>query len=87
MPAVPNLVVDTDDDFRVHTSAYTDPAVFELELGRIFGRAWLILGHESQVRTPGEFFTTRMGREPVIVARHTAGSCSHKSFSCADPMP
>src|SRR5262249_57635780 len=54
---------------RVHRAVYTDPALFELELDRIFGRAWLILGHESQVRRPGGFFTTRLAREPPLLPR------------------
>jgi len=77
---------------RVHRSVYTDPAIFELEMARIFGRAWLVLGHESQVREAGDYFTTRMGREPVIVLRHEDGSvrvlvnrCAHRgSMVCAE---
>ncbi|HEX7052372.1 MAG TPA: Rieske 2Fe-2S domain-containing protein [Burkholderiales bacterium] len=77
---------------RVHRSLYADPAIFELEMERLFGRAWLVLGHESQVRAPGDYFTTRMGREPVIVARHDDGSvrvlinrCAHRgAMVCAE---
>lgn len=70
---------------RVHHSVYSDPQLFELEMDRVFGRAWLLLGHDSQVSQPGDYFTTRMGREPVIVCRHTDGSvrvlinrCTHR---------
>lgn len=77
---------------RVHRSVYADPAIFELEMERVFGRAWLILGHESQVREAGDYFTTRMGKEPVIVTRHEDGSvrvlvnrCAHRgSMVCAE---
>ena len=77
---------------QVHRAVYTDPALFELEMTRIFARAWLLLGHESQVKGPGQFFTTRMGREPVIVVRHDDGSirvlvnrCTHRgSIVCSE---
>jgi phenylpropionate dioxygenase-like ring-hydroxylating dioxygenase large terminal subunit len=77
---------------RVHRSVYADPAIFELETERIFGRAWLLLGHESQVAHAGDYFTTRMGREPVIVVRKSENEfavlinrCAHRgSMVCAE---
>ncbi len=53
----------------VHRSLYDDPAIFELELERIFGRAWIYVGHESQAREPGDYFCTQVGRKPIVVVR------------------
>jgi phenylpropionate dioxygenase-like ring-hydroxylating dioxygenase large terminal subunit len=77
---------------RVHRAVYADPAIFELEMERIFGRAWLVLGHESQVPNPGDYFTTRMGKEPVVVVRKDNNQigvlinrCAHRgSMVCAE---
>ena len=38
---------------RVHRRLYTDPEIFEIEMARIFGRAWIYIGHDSQVAKPG----------------------------------
>ena len=43
---------------RVHRRIYTDPAIFELEMDRIFGAAWIYVGHESQIKKPGDYFAT-----------------------------
>ena len=71
---------------RVHSSVYTDPELFALERERIFRRVWLYVGHESQVPKVGNFFTTRLGGEEVIVTRDKAGGirafanrCTHRS--------
>jgi len=70
---------------RVHRRFYTDPAIFDAEMDNIFGRVWLWLGHESQLKNTGDYFTARMGRDRVIVARHNDGEihafhnrCTHR---------
>lgn len=37
---------------------------------RIFGQTWIYVGHESQVKNPGDFFCTRIGKQPVVLTRH-----------------
>ncbi len=64
-----DILRDLVRDGRVHRSVYLDPAIFDLEMERIFGRAWVYVGHESQIPEPGDFFTTHIGRRPVIVCR------------------
>jgi phenylpropionate dioxygenase-like ring-hydroxylating dioxygenase large terminal subunit len=58
---------------RVHRAAYTDPAIFELEMERIFDRVWTYVGHETQVPNPGDYWTVQIGRQPMIMSRHTDG--------------
>ena len=90
------MIADTDlaqmiQPGRVHRGIYTDPQIFELELERIFGRAWIYVAHESQVRRPGDYITTRHGRDRIIVTRHTDGAlhamynrCTHRGAAvCA----
>jgi phenylpropionate dioxygenase-like ring-hydroxylating dioxygenase large terminal subunit len=54
---------------RVHRSLYSDPVIFDLELKQIFGQAWIYVGHESQVKKPGDYFATQLGRKPIVVVR------------------
>jgi len=68
---------------RVHRSLYTDPAIYALELERIFGRTWLYVGHESQVKNPGDFIATRLGPRPVVMVRHTDGKIHVIRNQCA----
>jgi DNA-binding GntR family transcriptional regulator len=43
------------DDFRVHRSVFTDPAIFDDEMTRIFGGTWIYVLHESEIPEPVDF--------------------------------
>lgn len=70
---------------RVHRAAYVNPALFELEMERVFAKAWVFVGHESQVPKPHDFIATSIGREPVLLTRDGEGRlhviynrCAHR---------
>src|ERR1700712_2970566 len=79
-------------DDRVHARVYTDPAIFELEMERIFRRTWLFACHESQIAKPGDFITVTLARQPIIVSRTEDGDvaamfnrCTHRgSLLCRE---
>ena len=58
---------------HVHRRAYADPEIFELEQERIFGRLWIYVAHESQLKKPGDFVRTRLAEHEVLVTRHHDG--------------
>ncbi len=60
-----------------------DEDVYQLEQERIFGRAWLCVGHEDMIRRPGDYATNYMGEVPVIVARGLDGRAHVLVNRCA----
>lgn len=73
------------DGRSISRRVFTSDTVYQQEKQRIFGRNWLYLAHDSQLRSPGDFITTYMGETPVIVARGQDGgvhvsvnSCTHR---------
>jgi len=75
------------DTREVQMRALSDPEVYELEMERIFGKVWLLLGHESEIPQPGDFVVRDMGSDSVIVSRGAEGDvhvllnvCSHRGM-------
>ncbi|WP_228479314.1 aromatic ring-hydroxylating oxygenase subunit alpha [Microbacterium atlanticum] len=61
---------------------FTNEEIYRRELEKVFGRTWLFLAHDSLIPKPGDFFTTYMGADPVIVARQRDGSVKAMLNSC-----
>jgi Rieske 2Fe-2S family protein len=59
--------------FALPGGFYADPAIYEAEIGAIFLRSWLYVGHESQVARPGDWFLHEIAGESVIVVRSADG--------------
>ena len=77
-------LVDSDGGL-LDRAVFTDPQVYRQELRRIFASSWLFLAHTDQFHRPGDFFTTYMGEDPVIVTmdknrriRAFLNSCRHR---------
>ena len=84
--ALAALVRETE----VHRDCYVDAEVFALEMERLFANTWIYVGHASQVPKPGDFYTTTIGDQSVVMVRHTDHSirvlhnrCAHRAVQVA----
>jgi benzoate/toluate 1,2-dioxygenase alpha subunit len=81
---IARLVVDRtgDGQFTVDRDVFRDPKIFELEMRHIFERSWVFLGLASQAPKPNDYFTTWLGRQPVIVMRGADGELGAFMNTC-----
>lgn len=70
---------------------YTDAAFFEFEKEAVFNHEWLCVGRESWVSKVGDYFTTSMIGEPIVVVRTQADCikalssvCQHRAMLVAE---
>jgi phenylpropionate dioxygenase-like ring-hydroxylating dioxygenase large terminal subunit len=77
-------------DAQVHRDVYTNSEIFALEMERLFAKTWIYVGHDSQVPNAGDYFTTTIGSQPVVMVRHEDGAvhvlynrCPHKGTRIA----
>jgi choline monooxygenase len=82
------LAIDPDiaRAWTLPANLYFDAAVFAAEKEMIFGRTWQVVGHRDQVTNVGDYFTTELGDEPLLLVRGTDGKlrgfynvCRHRA--------
>jgi len=72
---------------EVRLRALSDPEIYELEMERVFGRIWNLLGHESEIPNSGDFMVRDMGSDSVLITRDKEGQvhvllnvCAHRGM-------
>lgn len=72
-------------DNVIDRDIYHNDAIYAAEIERIFKRAWLLVGHESELKNPGDFITTKIIDQALIVTRGKDGAlnafynnCTHR---------
>jgi phenylpropionate dioxygenase-like ring-hydroxylating dioxygenase large terminal subunit len=54
-------------------SMFYDEDVYRQEMATVFHRSWLFVGHETMIPNPGDYITTYMADDAVIVTRDRSG--------------
>jgi nitrite reductase/ring-hydroxylating ferredoxin subunit len=72
---------------EVQLRALSDPEIYELEMERVFGKIWNLLGHESEIPNSGDFMVRDMGSDSVLITRDKEGQvhvslnvCPHRGM-------
>jgi len=72
-------------------ACYTDADFYAFEKSALFDHEWLCVGREDWVKEPGDYFTTRIVGEPIVVSRARDGVvramssvCQHRAMLVAE---
>jgi phenylpropionate dioxygenase-like ring-hydroxylating dioxygenase large terminal subunit len=78
------LIIDRPDtgEFSVHRDIFRDPEIFQLEMKHIFEGTWVFIGLTSQISNPHDYFTTWIGRQPILVMRDRQGQVGAYLNTC-----
>ena len=86
----PEAVAALVREAEVHRDVYIDDEIFQLEMENLFATTWVFVGHESQVPNSGDYFTTMIGNQPILMVRHSDNTikvlynrCPHKGTKIA----
>ncbi len=72
-------------------ACYTDPQFYAFEKSALFDREWLCVGRVEWVKAPGDYFTSKIVGEPIVVVRtreneiHAMSAvCQHRAMLVAE---
>lgn len=84
--AATNRLLDLSEGW-VDDRLIEDEALYDVELERIFAEDWTLVAHELQLPGRGDYLTTSVGEDPLLVVRGVDGqiaaflnSCRHRGL-------
>ncbi len=82
------LAIAVQDDkeaglFRCRRDIFTNEDLFALEMKHIFESNWVYLAHESQIPENNDYYTTFIGRQPIVITRDKSGTLNAVINACA----
>ena len=79
----PETVLDLVTENEAHKDLYINDEVFDLEIQHLFRNTWVYVGHASQVPNKGDYYTTTIANQPLIMVRHSDDSIKILENRCA----
>jgi phenylpropionate dioxygenase-like ring-hydroxylating dioxygenase large terminal subunit len=81
-----DIDADISHAWTIPARYYCDPVIAEREKENIFARTWQVIGHRDQIPNPGDYFTTELVGEPLLIVRGAGGElrgfynvCRHRA--------
>ena len=83
---MPSMQTNVAPEFRKTTETFTagaktlgqryfiSPEIFAQEQEKIFSEQWVLVGHQSQIAKAGDYFTTEVAGESLIILRDKRGA-------------
>jgi phenylpropionate dioxygenase-like ring-hydroxylating dioxygenase large terminal subunit len=86
------LIEHQKSGFTLDREFYLNDEIFRVEMDKIWGQLWLFAGTTASIKSPGDFFTYKLGNENIIIVRGNLGevyahhnTCRHRgSLVCLE---
>ena len=73
-PTPPQILRQRRPGYSAPPAFYQDPALYTLEMERIWRQGWIFAGHSCELPKAGDYITLTIDRTPVMVIRDDSGT-------------
>ncbi len=81
-PSIAELIAARKPGYSLDQRFYADPDIYKLELEKVIYRNWILAGHESQLKEPGDFKVLTVADESAILVRGRDGALNAFANVC-----